>query len=663
MKKIAFSLFAASLAMVATSCSNDIDLEAPSASDAGNVTLSVQLPHQFNTRAYGDGFTAQTLRYVVYETGKPYPVYVDINGIDNVGKYMRYASFDPMSHSTNLTLQLVNGKSYEIFFWADNDAAAYAFDPVTKTVTVNYGAVNDENRDAFYASYSTGVISGPVNDEVELKRPFAQVNLGTDDLDAAEVIRVFGENAQNLQTSVTTRAYTTLNLADGSVDGEQEVTLTQAAIPTGIDAEFPINPTLEELNPYKRIQMHYLLVPQDDSSVADFTFFTHVGTGEALPNPVQVTNVPLQANFRTNIYGSILTNPVNITVTKNPDWSLPDYEVKEWKGGSETALAQMIAKGGNVVIAANVANLDLSSYSAEAPLCLNLEAGVDRVKLGAFTQPVTIVVAKDVKFPTLYSDAGVPYQNLTIVGDLNTKAPAKQIQFIRSIKNVTLKNIVFDGEGTVQYGAGEYGNSIEDMVIEGCVFSNYTVAPISFQGGNGKKNITVKDCTVNIGSGASSSANGVYCLDFEDIAVTGCTINDAQYHGIFVRAANSVEVTGNKVNGANEDGIKIEGAKGAKQIVCTGNNLRAKCNGIRVKDALYAENITITGNTVDMSEANEFSETKSEPWGILLQKGSSAQVSTPVVVVKNNIKVGDSSYWFSNQYSVAASSDIATPFK
>lgn len=307
MKKL-YLISAAALLFAA--CSQE---EAASPAIGGEVTFTVLADGATGTRAFGDGLSALKLQYAVYEAGTTTPVITVADG--NAAQ----VEFAAGALSTTVSLKLVNGKNYDVLFWADNENAPYTFEAASQSIKIDYTtmpAVNDEERDAFYAMENTGVISGPISKTVVLKRPFAQVNLGTDDLTASEVIRIYGEKAADLRTSVKVKAYSTLNLATKAVDDETELTFTAAAIPSG--ETFPVAP-------YEYLQMNYLLVPQTQSSVADFSFTVAVADGSS-SFEFPVTNVPLQANYRTNIYGSLLTNPAVYTVKKDPIFAEPDYD-------------------------------------------------------------------------------------------------------------------------------------------------------------------------------------------------------------------------------------------------------------------------------------------------------------------------------------------------
>ena len=97
-------------------------------------------------------------------------------------------------------------------------------------VTVNYAGVNnDETRDAFFKTVDV-TVTGDMSVDVTLKRPFAQINVGctTDDWNAAQASNI------NVKTSAVTikDAATKLNVIDGTVSGNQDVTYAAANIPT-----------------------------------------------------------------------------------------------------------------------------------------------------------------------------------------------------------------------------------------------------------------------------------------------------------------------------------------------------------------------------------------------------------------------------------------------
>lgn len=303
MKKLIYSAIACGAVLSLASCSS----EEPAIAEKGdgNVNFTLELPSGIATRAFGDGTSALNLSYAVYEHGSKTPI---ISSKDEV----KFNNLRAM-----VSLNLVNGKNYDIIWWADNEAAPYDFKADEQTVTVSYDgiAVNQENRDAFFNTTTTGTVTGPINQTVQLRRPFAQVNVGTSDLAEPAVTAAFGTGLTSLNTSIKAKAYQTLNLISGEATDETEVTFAAGNVPSG--ETFPVAG-------FDYLSMDYLLMTSSQE-IQDMAIEIYNGT--ALYNTVNVSNVPVQRNYRTNIYGQLLTSTSDYNVEIVPDFETPDYQV------------------------------------------------------------------------------------------------------------------------------------------------------------------------------------------------------------------------------------------------------------------------------------------------------------------------------------------------
>ena len=302
MKKYFFSSLALVAMMFAgTSCSSE---EVAPVTGESTVTLSVTIPDGIQSRAFGDGTTADSLTMLVLDGETALPV---------------FTGADPTVLSTDInltkqvTLRLAAGKTYKVVCWAAAEGAPYTFDPATRTVTANYeGALTgDEKLDAFYAAQDI-TVTGNTTETVKLYRPFAQLNIGTNDLAAAKAA---GFDAKTVKVTVPT--YKSLNLVTGAVEAGDPVAVPfgEGALPTG--ENFP-------KTGYEYLSMNYLLMSADKQLVdLEFTVKAADGSIRTLP----VSAVPVQRNYRTNIYGSLLTNSVNINVEIVPAFEESAYEV------------------------------------------------------------------------------------------------------------------------------------------------------------------------------------------------------------------------------------------------------------------------------------------------------------------------------------------------
>lgn len=304
-----FTMLAASTMMLATGCSSSDDTVATQESNLATVSFSVQADAVAGTRAISDGSGADELIYRVFDK--------DGNSVGTLAQKTETGLTDLLT-GHKVTLYLAKGQTYKVAFWAqDADCKAYTVDD-NMGVKVSYDGVNnDEKRDAFFKTVDV-TVTGDMNVDVTLKRPFAQINVGctTADWSAAQASGI------NVQTSSVTvkDAATKLNVIDGTVSGSKDVTYTAANIPTEtlkVDADG--DGTKEE---YKYLSMCYILPNETTTGAAkttastEFTFKPEKGNAITLSDGLQA--IPVQRNYRTNIVGTILSGEVSLNVKVDP---------------------------------------------------------------------------------------------------------------------------------------------------------------------------------------------------------------------------------------------------------------------------------------------------------------------------------------------------------
>lgn len=309
-KHFLFTMLAASTMMLATGCSSSDDTVATQESNLAAVSFSVQADAVVGTRAISDGTGADELIYRVFDKdGKP---------VGTLDKKTETGLTDLLT-GHKVTLYLAKGQTYKVAFWAqDADCTAYTVDD-SMSVAVSYdnAANNDETRDAFFKTVDV-TVTGDMNVDVTLKRPFAQINVGctTDDWNAAHASNI------DITTSAVTikDAATKLNVIDGTVTGSQDVTYTAAAIPNEtlkVDAD---GDGIKE--DYKYLSMCYILPNETTTGAAkttastEFTFKPEKGNDITLSDGLQA--IPVQRNYRTNIVGTILSGEVSLNVKVDP---------------------------------------------------------------------------------------------------------------------------------------------------------------------------------------------------------------------------------------------------------------------------------------------------------------------------------------------------------
>ena len=238
------------------------------------VKFIVETP-EMAVKAFGDGTSANDLYYGIYDENG--------NLISQISKVTEDDK-ETINISKTISTRLVTGNKYSMIFWADNAADVCDVDFTSKTMKYNPTLSNKETYDAFWAYVEPFTVTGDVIKTIKLYRPFAQLNIGTNDLADAELAGVIVS-----ETKVAVTTPTTMNLIDGTVSEEVKLTYDLNAIPA--NETFPIDG-------YEYISMNYLLIGKDKVT-ADIEF---AYSSEEKEYGRTFTFVPLQRNYRTNIF-------------------------------------------------------------------------------------------------------------------------------------------------------------------------------------------------------------------------------------------------------------------------------------------------------------------------------------------------------------------------
>ena len=308
MKQLFLPVLLFSAGMLAFSCSSDDLTVTSSSTDEVTVTFTVSQASSVQTRStYSDGLTATTLTYAVYDA--------EGNLLEDLTTTKANA-FNGTSTSTTVSIQLAAGNDYQVLFWAVAPDSPYeiTFDDQSAAVTyADQSALlcNSEDYDAFFAIKSISV-TGTASESVVLERPFAQINVGASDLEAYEASFDDDEATVEQTKLVLTNVATAMDLysSEVTVDSDTELTFAFNAIPDG--QTFPVTD-----DDYDYMAMAYVMAA-DEQSLADVTFYFDPEDEESSAR--EISNVPLQRNYQTNIYGDILTKTASFQVDINPDY-------------------------------------------------------------------------------------------------------------------------------------------------------------------------------------------------------------------------------------------------------------------------------------------------------------------------------------------------------
>lgn len=343
-------ILAAALTMLALGCNKEqVAVDGTPDGEEVAVTFAAELPGTI-TKAIGDGLTAKNLSVAVYDDASN-AAGTHIVALDKT------AVFDALH--TTVEYSLVKGKTYHFIFWAQAEGAPYTFNPETKKVAIDYtGAANDEKRDAFYA-VKTLKVTGPATEPVQLHRPFAQVNFGTSDSAAATDAGV----TPTASLFTATDAASSFDVFAGEGTDPVRISFTEATLP----AE---RLTLKDGTSYTYLAMNYF-IPTGKLSETHVSNLSATFKGATDDVVISVPSAKVQANYRTNIVGNLLTDQVVFNVEIVPafeDETTIDIENITTAADLRTALAN----GHSAKLAADITIDETISVPAGKDVILDL---------------------------------------------------------------------------------------------------------------------------------------------------------------------------------------------------------------------------------------------------------------------------------------------------
>lgn len=334
MKKTLNLMLVMAALFISASCQKEVTQFDERKADA-LVTFSVNLPDELGTKAISDGFTATDLLYEVY--------YTDVaNG--NAEVLIEKNNKTLVNRQTTIDFNLVRGLEYTFIFWAQAPDAPYGTENL-RSINMNYdkdgstAAGNMENRDAFY-EFKTMTISDTDSENVvnlTLKRPFGQLNLLSSDL--TKGLTINGESVSTIVVK-TTRVYVTglatvfypkERIGDNTAEVTFEANGNVDQNNDGITDTFTIG-----TDNYSWISMNYLLIPNGSNNKvnvrASFDLSVTDQNNVAFsvnPSPVELNNVPISPNYRTNITGDLFTEAGAFNITVDPAFAGANTETVE----------------------------------------------------------------------------------------------------------------------------------------------------------------------------------------------------------------------------------------------------------------------------------------------------------------------------------------------
>lgn len=317
MKKI-FSILALAGMIMTTACSNENN-EPVISSDEASVTFTVSL-NDIDSRAISDGTTVDQLVFAVYDDqGNELPA-------------LRQNNIQIEDKQATVTTKVAMGQKYSFAFWAQKSGNAFYNTTDLKDVVVSYaGEANDENRDAFTASWTIEV-EGPINETITLYRPFAQLDFVCS-LDEWTDLMNSNRKLIGSDLKVEAGAYTHYNALTGKASQPTTTPITFAMSDWWYQNYDYINGfcsfvTTRNGNGYDNLfdgekfwlSMNYILATPEVTNLGKTTMNIYgVKNYKPIAVPVEVNELPIQRNHRTVVNVSNLTTTVSVIIDKDPD--------------------------------------------------------------------------------------------------------------------------------------------------------------------------------------------------------------------------------------------------------------------------------------------------------------------------------------------------------
>ena len=511
----------------------------------GQVTFTVEAPAALQTRAIADGLNVNELVYEVWLTEdlgdltqkahKLYQARKDMEVVDGVNK-------------ATLTLDLVNDQKFTVLFWAQVEGTGVYNTTELNAVTYNSTAAetyaaNDESLAAFYAVAYVNDCQHVKKDlsatgsEVTLRRPFAQLNLGTLNTSTEYTVDLVSSKVK------VTNANTVFNVATSQASEPKVMEFRMNGVPTN-PATLTVNTT-----DYEYAGMNYLFA--GDNVTVEYDIVTKLNGGMEGKVNNTVYSVPLKENYRTNIIGNLLTSQVDYVIVVDADFNTVDEDLRLVSNSEELAAAIAEAKTGETIYIEGEVTMPYFTDKALNFIGLSERAVVKQ-------SPATHI-------DEFYSGAELHFKNLTLVGESyknNTQGYQKAAK--ETYTDCHFQNyIMFAGVETIVNDCtfeneGQYfwTGTANDITFNNCQFNGKERAvKVCTVGNNGEREVTFNDCEftaqnpVKAAIEIDGSKGSSYVVN-----INGCT------HSGFAAGANTDNTLFN-IEGAENVTVYVNGAK------------------------------------------------------------------------------------------------------
>lgn len=313
MRKIfAYILVLTGLTLLA-SCQKEIVSQTEGGEEIA-VTYSVAVTGQPDTKASG-GIAVDRLYWAAYQTADEKPSSeTDMSS----AKLLSCGNCAITGPQVQASVKLIKDQNYVVIFWAQNQVGHYIVpeDGDLRVIRMNTSEdaikANDHSREAFYGVDFVVSASAGRKPSIELKRPVAQINVAT----LKDGFQIGDKKLNVTGSSFTVNALpTAFNPVNAALTEPADITFAAAGVK---DLNGDYISFESSANEYVQLAMNYVFASPDQPANYDVSVTILAEDGSDIV--LDVPNVPVKANYRTNIIGNLLTANTTYSINFETDF-------------------------------------------------------------------------------------------------------------------------------------------------------------------------------------------------------------------------------------------------------------------------------------------------------------------------------------------------------
>ena len=461
------------------------------------VTYEITLPAGPQTRGE-DGYATYDLHYEVYKT-------VDAAALETAPLLFE-ETVTMTGNTTKLTLDLLNDQDYTVLFWANKEGMDYFDLRDLRQVGVKQAASNNDDRDAFCGMDQLAQHDGAQSKTVELKRPFAQINIAT-------LVNAVDYDINPVSSLVKVKDIpVSYNVFTGEpVGAEGEVEYTVNTVPTG---NLTVNGT-----DYKKVAMNYALVPATADNSATVEVYYEINTANGTVKN-SIPNVPVKKNYRTNIIGNLLTSNASYTIELKPGFDEGDFygpEFVKTPAYDEATKTWTITCLDELLYVAQQVNTGANSFVGQTVKVVN-DIDLKNIPWTPIGHSTTVtfrgmfegaaITKAATEYPTI---SNLKIENGSCSGFFGLMCNGGKV------RNINFNNVTISGERQLGTVVGQVYGNLEQPTIENVTVENAVITAVPALDG------TVYDNGDKVG--------GIAGLIGQNAYIKGCTVKNSTFTG------------------------------------------------------------------------------------------------------------------------------------